>query len=105
MQNWYPGNDYPYGTLYKNLADAEAEKADWQGGVQLDQIRNAEKHALAYYFYYKSIKTNTFALHLLRGNDPQNMMETASGLSKMPYFRGTRRMIGLNNFRITEHYL
>jgi|GEM_PF-629950 len=106
MQNWYPGNDYPYGTLYKNIEEARKEKDDWQGGVMLDEIEQAEKHALAYYFYYRDIKPEEipFEIYLLRGDDELNMMDTHSGLSKKPYFRGTRRIVGLNNFRITERF-
>lgn len=106
MQNWYPGNDYPYGTLYKNIEESRQEKDDWQGGVMLDQIAQAEKHALAYYFYYRDIKPEEmpFDIYLLRRDDELNMMDTYSGLSKKPYFRGTRRIVGLNNFRITERF-
>ena len=31
MQNWYPGNDYPYGSIYLDKASAAAQAADWQG--------------------------------------------------------------------------
>ena len=105
MQNWYPGNDYPYQTMYKDKAGAQAESADWKGGVFLDALAEAEKHALAYYFYYKENRTSAWDTHYLAGIDELNMMGSATGLSKFPYIRGTRRIIGLHNFRLTGRYL
>lgn len=104
MQNWYPGNDYPYGTLYKNLADTAAERADWRGGVNLADIAQAEKHAIAFYFYMKAYATRTLDTRYLHGDDSLNMMDTKHGLAKFPYIRCTRRIIGLSNYRLTERY-
>lgn len=104
MQNWFPGNDYVGGTLFKTRAEALLEKDNWQGGVNVDQIATAEKHAIAYYFFYKKNKTITEDIRLLREDDTFNMMNTKTGLAKMPYFRGTRRIIGLENFRVTETF-
>jgi hypothetical protein len=105
MQNWYPGNDYPYGSFLKNKADASVEAAsDWKGAVVVNHLAEAEKHALAYYFYYKANKTVSWHPRYLRAEHPMNMMGTATGLSMFPYVRGTRRIIGLSNFRLTERY-
>jgi hypothetical protein len=102
MQNWFPGNDYPYGTLYKNKADAQAEAADWMGGALLDELAQAEKHAVAWYFYMKAQRPTTWDTEYLAGDHALNMMGTKHGLAKFPYIRGTRRINGLQNFRITE---
>jgi hypothetical protein len=100
MENWNPGNDYPYGTLFKTQAEAAAEIEDWRGGVLGDQLSMAEKHAVAFHFYMKQRRTTTFDVVLARDGMPQNMMATKHGLSKFPYLRCTRRLVGLNNFRI-----
>jgi len=104
MQNWYPGNDYPYGTFYKDRAGAAAEAPEWRGGIIPSVLAEAEKHAVAWYFFMKENRTTFPDTRMLRGTDPLNMMGTGSGLSKYPYVRGTRRIVGLHNFRITERY-
>jgi len=104
MQNWFPGNDYPYGSLFKSRKDTKEEYDDWQGGLQYDEIRRAEKHALAFHSYYKEKVDDNYPIQFLYGNDSRNMMDTVHGLSKLPYFRGTRRITGLYNFRILEKY-
>jgi len=104
MQNWYPGNDYPYGSMYLDRAGAAAETTDWRGGVALSHLATAEKHAVAWYFYMKDHRVTAWDTHYLWGDDPLNMMGTATGLAKFPYIRGTRRIIGLDHFRITERH-
>jgi len=104
MQNWYPGNDYPYGTLCKNPGDSAAERADWKGGIKVAELSRAEKHAVAFYFYMKTHPGRFLETRFLNGTDPLNMMGTKTGLAKFPYIRGTRRIIGLDNFRILERY-
>lgn len=104
MQNWFPGNDYPYGTMYKDKASAQAEIADWYGGLLTNELAGAEKNALGWYFYMKNRRPTTWDTHYAYGDDEENMMDSKHGLSKFPYIRGTRRIVGLSNFRITERY-
>ncbi len=104
MQNWYPGNDYPYGTLYKDKAGADAEIPDWKGGVMISSIAEAEMHAVGWYFFMKERKTVEWDTIFPRGDHPMNMMGTATGLARFPYIRCGRRIVGLDNFRITERY-
>lgn len=102
MQNWFPGNDYPYGALHRDVQSAQAEAAqNWMGGVDRAQLAEAEKHAVAWHFYFKQRDDAPTETRYLRGDDPLNMMGTAHGLSKFPYIRGTRRIAGLHNFRLT----
>ena len=104
MQNWYPGNDYPYGTMYKDRAGAAAEASDWKGGVNLDQIARAEKHAAAWYFFMKENRTESWDTLFTRGDHPLNMMGTRTGLARFPYIRGTRRILGIERFRMSGRY-
>lgn len=106
MQNWNPGNDYPYGTMYKTVAQCAAEAANWAGGVNLAELSAGEKHATAWYFWMKANKPAavTNQVRLARGDDAMNMMGTEDGLSKFPYIRCTRRAIGLDNFRLLDRY-
>lgn len=105
MQNWYPGNDYPYGTILLNKTGAAAEAEDWKGAMNLPELAKAEKHAVGWYFWMKEHRTSTWDTHYLHGDDPLNMMDTAHGLSKFPYIRCTRRTVGLHDFRLTGRYL
>jgi hypothetical protein len=106
MQNWYKGNDYLDGTLYKDKADTQAEvtENDWRGGVRLNEIAAAEKDAVGFYFFMKNNRTTAWDTHYLHNDDALNMMDTKHGLAKFPYIRGTRRIIGLNKFRLGERY-
>ncbi len=106
MQNWYPGNDYPYGSIYKTRSQCAAEAADWAGGLNLSHVAQAEKHAVAWYFYMKERRTTSWDTRMPHGTtDPLNMMGTGHGLSKFPYIRCCRRIIGLENFRLMSRYL
>lgn len=105
MQNWNPGNDYRYANFYKDKAGAAAEAAaEWFGGVTPAVLKEAEKHAVGWYFFMKANKTAAFDTRLANGAHALNMMGTAHGLAKFPYIRDTRHIIGLFNFRLTERY-
>jgi len=104
MQNWYPGNDYPYKTMYKDIAAAAAEKSDWHGGIFTDSLAEAELHAICWYFYMKANKSVSWNTVYPYGNHAMNMMGTGKGLSRLPYIRCGRRIVGLFNFRITDRY-
>jgi hypothetical protein len=105
MQNWYPGNDYPYKSIYLDKAATAAQKADWEGGLDLSAISGAEETAVAFYFYMKERNTQSWDTHYLHGDDDLNMMGTPTGLSKFPYIRCGRRILGLQNFRLLQRYL
>ncbi len=109
MQNWHPGNDYTQGPWLLDMEEtgAQAASGDWAGGINLETIAKAEKQAVAWYFWLKERLPGGFPsedTRYLRGGDGLNMMGTAHGLAKFPYIRGTRRLVGLDNFRITGRY-
>jgi len=98
LQNWNPGNDYPYGYLWLSRLETNESKADWRGGYNVDTIRAAESHALGWYKWYKAKapleRQKSISLDM-------DALGTQNGLSKFPYVRDTRRSIGLDNFRLT----
>ncbi|MBI1292684.1 FAD-dependent oxidoreductase [bacterium] len=108
MQNWNPGNDYRQGAWLLGMAATNAQAAsDWIGGANLANLALAEEHATAWYFWMKARKPGSFPAsdtRLLRGSDAFNMMGTKHGLAKFPYIRCTRRIVGIDNFRITSRY-
>lgn len=110
MQNWNPGNDYRQGNWLLGKAATDLEAAgSWQGGANLSNLSQAEMHAVAWYFYLKNNKPSaptypSTDTKFNSGADALNMMGTEHGLAKFPYIRCTRRIVGLDNFRITGRY-
>jgi hypothetical protein len=104
MQNWNPGNDYPYSSMWLTKAATSAQLANWKGGMSTSTLQAAEKHAVAWYFYMKANKTPSWDTRLARGSDARNYMGTPHGLAKFPYIRCGRRIVGLDNFRLEQRY-
>lgn len=107
MQNWNPGNDYRQGGWLLGKAATLAQAADWQGAANLTSLALAEEQAVAWYFWLKERRAAEFPTpdtRFLRGSDSLNMMGTPHGLAKFPYIRCMRRIVGIDNFRITGRY-
>ncbi len=124
MQNWTWGNDYRPGTASDNLIytqrqlkqQGQLKPGRWKGGLRTATLRRGEENALAYYYWLvqgttdsqlgEGIKHPDTRHRLLQGlNTP---MGTAHGLSKYPYIREARRLIGRpaygypDGFSVTE---
>lgn len=110
MQNWTWGNDYRPGTAADNLvytrqqlqATGQLKPGGWMGGLRTETLRKGEEHSLAYYYWLvagttdsqlgKGVKQQQTNNRFLAGlNSP---MGTVHGLSKYPYMREGRRIIG-----------
>jgi len=110
MQNWTWGNDYRPGTSSDNLvyarnqlqATKQLEPGQWMGGLRVESLRKAEEISQGYYYWLvagttdsqlgagvKQPQTNN---RYLSGLD--SPMGTVHGLSKYPYMREGRRIIG-----------
>lgn len=108
MQNWVWGNDYRPGTASDNLIytreqleqQGQLESGGWLGGLRVDTLRSGEEQALGFYYWLTADTTDADGrpkdLHLnhqlLTGLD--SPMGTEHGLSKYPYIREARRIIG-----------
>ena len=110
MQNWTWGNDYRPGTSQDNLVytrqqlqgTGQLQPGGWLGGLRTETLRKGEEHALAYFFWLVEGTTDSqlgegvkkpYPNHrLLMGLD--SPMGTVHGLSKYPYMREGRRIIG-----------
>jgi hypothetical protein len=95
LQNWFPGNDYPFRYVFKSRDATTAEIQDWTGGVDYEVLRDAEDHAYGWYYWYKARDPHGSASTLTLD---QSILGTTHGLSKFPYLRDTRRSVGLDNF-------
>ena len=124
MQNWTWGNDYRPGTAKDNLIytrrqlkqQGQLEPGGWMGGLRTNTLRKGEDHALGYFYWLvegttdsqlgDGVKQPQPANRLLKGLD--SPMGTVHGLSKYPYIREARRIIGRpypgypQGFNITE---
>jgi hypothetical protein len=110
MQNWTWGNDYRPGTSQDNLvytrdqlqATGQLSPAGWMGGLRTESLRQAEEKAQGYFYWLVAGTTDSRLgdgvkqLHpnhrYLTGLD--SPMGTVHGLSKYPYMREGRRLIG-----------
>jgi hypothetical protein len=110
MQNWTWGNDYRPGTEVDNLIlthdqleqSGQLAPNGWLGGLRVESLRRAEESSLGFYYWLVAgitdsqlgdgVKQPRLNNRLLTGLD--SPMGTVHGLSKYPYMREVRRIIG-----------
>ena len=108
MQNWNWGNDYAPGTPVDNYllsrdqlrSQGQLDPGGWRGGLRTSGLRGGEEQALGFFYWFHSgtsdaklsTKKQYPNLRYLQGLD--SPMGTAHGLSKYPYMREARRIIG-----------
>ncbi|MCU0516504.1 MAG: FAD-dependent oxidoreductase [Oscillatoria sp. Prado101] len=110
MQNWTWGNDYRPGTEVDNLiytreqlqATSQLQPGGWMGGLRVESLRKGEEKALGFFHWLvagttdsqlgNGVKKPQLNNRFLAGLD--SPMGTAHGLSKYPYMREGRRIIG-----------
>jgi hypothetical protein len=110
MQNWTWGNDYRPGTAEDNLiytrnqlqASGQLLPGNWLGGLRTESLRKGEEHAIAYFYWLVTGTTDSQLGDGVKQPQPNNRylsgldspMGTVHGLSKYPYMREGRRIIG-----------
>ncbi|MBH8573514.1 FAD-dependent oxidoreductase [Nostocaceae cyanobacterium CENA369] len=110
MQNWTWGNDYRPGTAQDNLlytrqqlqATGQLKPGGWMGGLRTETLRKAEENALSFYYWLVAGTTDSQLGEGVKQPQPNNRlltginspMGTVHGLSKYPYMREARRIIG-----------
>lgn len=124
MQNWTWGNDYRPGTAQDNLIytreqlqqRGELAPGGWMGGLRTETLRRGEENAIAYYYWLTTGTTDSQLGDGVKQPAPNHRylagfdspMGTAHGLSKYPYIRESRRIIGRpsanhpNGFSVNE---
>ena len=114
MQNWLPGNDYTPGTAKDNLIytrdqlqqTGQLQPGQWQGGLRVESLQNAEEIALGFYHWLAAGTTDAKLGNDAKKPNPNNIlltgldspMGTKHGMSKFPYMREGRRIIGRPDF-------
>lgn len=110
MQNWTWGNDYRPGTSKDNLvyarnqlqATKQLEPGQWMGGLRVESLRKAEEISQGYYYWLVAGTTDSQLGAGVKQPQPNyrylsgldSPMGTVHGLSKYPYMREGRRIIG-----------
>ncbi|MBD2203054.1 FAD-dependent oxidoreductase [Calothrix sp. FACHB-1219] len=110
MQNWTWGNDYRPGTAVDNLiysrqqlqSTGQLQPGGWMGGLRTEALSKGEEKSLSYYYWLVAGTTDSQLGDGVKQPQPNHRllsgldspMGTASGLSKYPYMREGRRIIG-----------
>ncbi|AFY73218.1 hypothetical protein Syn7502_01109 [Synechococcus sp. PCC 7502] len=110
MQNWTWGNDYRPGTSNDNLiysreqlqASGQLKKGGWMGGLRASTLEQAELLAKGYFYWLVTGTTDSQLKDIPKLPNPNYIflsgldspMGTRHGLSKYPYMREGRRIIG-----------
>ncbi|MEL7083087.1 MAG: FAD-dependent oxidoreductase [Cyanobacteria bacterium P01_A01_bin.3] len=113
MQNWTWGNDWRISTPDRNFIltqqqleeSGQLEPGGWRGGLRQYALARGEQHALGYFYWLMAGRTDfllgdspefepnyNFYYRLMTG--AESPMGTASGLSRYPYIRESRRLLG-----------
>lgn len=120
MQNWTWGNDYRPGTAADNLIYAADQLADsgqlapggWLGGLRPEALAKAEENAHSYYYWLVAGTTDSQLGEGVKVANPNHRflagfdtpMGTAHGLSKYPYIREARRILGRPSLAYPEGF-
>jgi hypothetical protein len=127
MQNWTWGNDYRPGGAQENLildkeqlqASKQLQPDGWMGGLRPETLQKGEEIAQGFYYWLATgttdrnaqanplapgswRKTTNLNQRYLQGI--QSPMGTAHGLSKYPYIREGRRIIGRPSFGYNDGF-
>jgi len=110
MQNWTWGNDYRPGRAGDNLVytrnqllqQGQLNPGGWQGGLRTETLQRAEEQSIGFFYWLvagtsdsqlgEGVKQLHPNFRYLTGLD--SPMGTMHGLSKYPYIREGRRLIG-----------
>ncbi|MGB7442096.1 MAG: FAD-dependent oxidoreductase [Coleofasciculaceae cyanobacterium] len=110
MQNWTWGNDYRPGTAQDNLIytprqleeTGQLSPGGWMGGLRTEALRKAEEISQGYFYWLVAGTTDSQLGDGVKEPHPNHRylsgldspMGTVHGLSKYPYMREGRRIIG-----------
>jgi len=120
MQNWTWGNDYRPGTAQDNLIytrdqleqTGQLTPGGWMGGLRTETLQKGEENALGYYYWLVEGTTDSLLGDGVKQPAPNHRflagldapMGTAHGLSKYPYIREARRIIGRPSYAYPDGF-
>ena len=99
IQNWSQGDDYGGKFFYLSPAETQRQRDmdQWQGGVNLDTILNAERQSYGTHYWFREHAPLQYANRTVLIRSP-SATGTCHHLAKLPYMRESRRSIGYDNF-------
>jgi hypothetical protein len=120
MQNWGGGNDYGPGTMLDNFiytrdqlrAEGQLEPGGWQGGLRTSSLEGGEQLAQGYFYWWVAGTTDSKLTPANKKPQPnlryltglESPMGTVHGLSKYPYIREGRRLMGRPSYGYPEGF-
>ncbi|MGB3515785.1 MAG: FAD-dependent oxidoreductase [Elainellaceae cyanobacterium] len=121
MQNWTWGNDYRPGTPEDNLiytqdqlrSLGQLEPGGWLGGLRVETLRRGEEISLGYFHWLVDGITDSQLGEGVKERHPNHTflsgldspMGTVHGLSKYPYMREGRRILGRPDGRYPDGFV
>ncbi|WP_445301692.1 FAD-dependent oxidoreductase [Microcoleus sp. MON1_C1] len=121
MQNWTWGNDYRPGSAQDNLiysreqleAAGQLQPGGWMGGLRTETLRKGEENAKGFFYWLVTGTTDSQLGEGVKKPNPNNRflsgldspMGTVHGLSKYPYMREGRRIIGRPSFNQPQGFM
>ncbi len=120
MQNWTWGNDFRPGTAQDNLvytrdqlqASGQLSPGGWLGGLRTESLRKAEEISQGYFYWLVEGTTDSQLGDGVKQQHPNyrylsgldSPMGTVHGLSKYPYMREGRRIIGRPSYGYSQGF-
>lgn len=121
MQNWTWGNDYRPGSAQDNLIYSreqlqeagQLQPGGWMGGLRTESLRKGEENAKGFFYWLVTGTTDSQLGEGVKKPNPNNRflsgldspMGTVHGLSKYPYMREGRRIIGRPSFNQPQGFM
>jgi len=98
IQNWSLGDDYEGMFFFLSPEETQRQRDtdQWQGGVNIETIRNSERHSYGCHYWYRDQAPAQWANRTVFAR--ASSTGTCHHLAKLPYMRESRRSIGYQNF-------
>lgn len=102
LHNWESGNNYNGGYVFLDTDRTLQQRSNWKGGLDLTTLKNAENQS--YSWSHKVILEAPIELYgrIAINSEVQG---THHGLSKVPYFRDGRRIMGEGGFMLSHYHI
>jgi hypothetical protein len=99
IQNWSQGDDYSGIFFYLSPSETEHQRDtnQWQGGVNLEAIQNAERQSYGAHYWFRENAPPKWTNRTTLVRSP-SATGTCHHLAKLPYMRESHRSIGYQNF-------
>ncbi len=120
MQNWTWGNDYRPGTAADNLiltreqlqSSGQLVPGQWRGGMRVESLHRAEEAAMGFFYWLVAGTTDSQLGAGVKMPHPNHRyvtgldspMGTLHGLSKFPYMREVRRIVGRPSYGYAQGF-